>query len=366
MLPIIPTHSRSVQEDQLTKTIQNCYKRRRAKLFGIVVICVAALFSCSKDRSSSPGSAFEDSTEPAVFSVCPVAIEKITDLEPLGAMNPSGHTVPTDHVYFYTSWTYGEQPIYPPELLPVYAPGTGVVTWLLQGQGRDEDAKIMIRMNTWVHYYLDHVVLDSGIAVGSILTAGQQVGTTKGIAIDLGVTSDLVTLPGFVNPARYEGQTLHTDSPFKYFSEPLRSQLYALVRRNAPDKDGRIDYDISGKLIGNWFHESVPVSESMMPPAWPKQLAFCPDSNEPSELRISIGGTVCPAGKFKPSPEDPPFDEVGVSAGAVTYHLSYTESGYCGIMMVQLIDSTHLKVEVFPDAVGEGLPFTANAKIYTR
>lgn len=156
----------------MTKTIQNCYKRRRTKLFGIVVICVAALFSCRKDRSNNPGSAFENST--------------------------------------------------------------------------------------------------------------------------------------------------------------------------------------------------VPVSESMMPSAWPKQLAFCPDSNEPSELRISIGGTVCPVGKFKPSPEDPPFDEVGVSAGAVTCHLNYTESGYYGIMMVQLIDSTHLKVEVFPDAVGEGLPFTANAKIYTR
>lgn len=342
-----------------------CLFHRNPLVLIAVVLC-CQLLGCGKDKATNPKSEVEESTEPAVLTVCPVAIEKITDLEPLGAMNPSGHTFPTDHVYFYTSWTYGQQPIYPAEILPVYAPGSGEVTWILQVNGPHGDAKILIRMNKWVSYYLDHVVLDSTIAVGSKITAGQVIGISKGIAIDLGITNEQVVLSGFVNSQRYEGQTLHTDSPYKYFAEPLRSQLYALVRRNAPDKDGKIDYDIKGKLIGNWFHESVPVAESMMPPSWPKNLAFCPDSNDPLEMRISIGGTISSPGKFKPSPEDPAFDQLSPASGLVVYHLNYTEWGYFGIMLCQLTDDTHLKVEVFPNVVDSSLQFTANAMIYTR
>ena len=35
--------------------------------------------------------------------------------------------------------------------------------------------------------------------------------------------------------------------------EPLRSALYARVRRAGPDKDGKIDCDVPGRLVGNWF-----------------------------------------------------------------------------------------------------------------
>ncbi|MBK7091155.1 MAG: hypothetical protein IPH59_05465 [bacterium] len=331
----------------------------------LFAVCLT-IGSCGEDKSTEPKSPYEENTDPAIFTVSPVAIDKITDLEPLGAMNPSGHTIPTDHVYFYTSWTYGQQPIYPAEILPVYAPGSGVVTWILQGDGRDADAKIMLRMNKWVLYYLDHVVLDSAIKVGSIVTAGQIIGESRGIAIDLGVVNEQAALTGFVNPLRYGWQTLYTDSPYKYFSEPLRSQLYAMVRRNAVDKDGKIDYDVPGTLIGNWFHESVEVAESMMPPAWPKHLAFCPDSNEPEEMRISIGGTVSTPGKFKPSPTDPAFTDVTLQSGRVVYHLNYTEFGYFGIMLVQLLDSLHLKVEVFPNSTDLNQQFTDNAKVYSR
>lgn len=320
---------------------------------------------CHK-KSSDPVSSVDQNTEPAVLTVSPISLDKITDLEPLGAMNPVGHTFPTDHVYFYTKWIYGQPPLGPADTLPVFAPGSGVVTWILQQYGPSEDAKILIRMNKWISYYLDHVVLDSAIKVGSQIAAGQVVGISKGISIDLGMTNDTLILPGFVNPARYEGQTLHTDSPYKYFSEPLQSQLYAMIRRNAPDKDGKIDYDVRGRLIGNWFHESVPVDSSMGPSSWPKNLAFCPDSNEPTEMRISIGGTISTPGKFKPSPEDPNFLNVTKESGKVAYHLNYTEQGYFGIMLVQLTDDTHLKVQVFRDSINTNLNFTTESFNYTR
>jgi hypothetical protein len=161
-------------------------------------------------------------------------------------------------------------------------------------------------MNRKVYYYLDHVVLDSAVVVGARITAGKVI------------------------------------------------------------KDGKIDYDIRGTLIGNWFHDSVPIAESMMPSAWPKHLAFCPDSNEPNETRISIGGTVSSPGKFKPSPNDPPFEQVTPATGLVVYHLNYTEFGYFGLMLVQLTDDTHLKVEVFPDSHDDGIPFSDRAQLYCR
>jgi hypothetical protein len=303
---------------------------------------------------------------PGVFTASPIEVEKITDLEPLGAMNPVGHTIPTDHVYFYFAWCPGCPPQNPVPVLPIVAPGAGTVTWILQQAGLVPDFKVMIQMTGDFYYYVDHVILDPGIQVGTKVTAGQRLGSSNGIAMDLGVMYEAVTLTGFVNPARYAGQTLHTDSPFKYFSEPLKSQLYARVRRNAPDKDGKIDYDVRGRLIGNWFHESVAIADSMGPSAWPKQLAFCPDSNEPSQMRISIGGTVAPPGKWKPAPGDPDPAQVSVATGKVAYHLKYTDSGDYGLMLVQLLDDTRIRVQVFPGSTAPTGEFDGNALIYTR
>src|SRR5438874_1141304 len=69
-------------------------------------------------------------------------------------------------------------------------------------------------------------------------------------AMDLGIVNNAVTL-FFARPDRYIPGTLHADSPFKYFAEPVRSQLYARVA--AADKDGRISFDQTGTLAGNWF-----------------------------------------------------------------------------------------------------------------
>lgn len=127
--------------------------------------------------------------------------------------------------------------------------GSGRIIWMLNTQG---DMKVQVQMTGEFSYYLDHVILDAGIGVGTQVTAGQRL-----------------------------GQTLHTDSPFKYFAEPLKSQLYAKVRRNAPDKDGRIDYDVRSRLIGNWFHESVAIADSMGPAGGPSSWPSAPTPMNP-------------------------------------------------------------------------------------
>ena len=308
---------------------------------------------------------------PGTFTVSPIEVAAITNLEPLGAMNPPGHTIPTDHVYlYYIPINIGPVATADPwPVLPVHAPGSGKVSWMISSSGPNTDSKVMVDMTGDFSYSLDHVVLDPGIQVGSTVSAGQRIGQTGPYsgAVDLGVVYRAVTLPGFVNPARYEGQTLHTDSPYKYFTEPLRSQLYALVRRNAADKDGKIDYDVRGRLIGNWFHESVAVADSMGPAGWPKQLAFCPDSNNPTQMRVTIGGYCGLLGKWRPSPGDPDPAQVRVASGKVAYRLLYLgDNSRAGLMLVQLLDDTRMKVQVFPGSSANDGDFTASALIYTR
>jgi hypothetical protein len=57
--------------------------------------------SCGGGGGGSNGGGNGLPPGPGTFSVSPIEVAAITNLEPLGAMNPPGHTIPTDHVYFY-------------------------------------------------------------------------------------------------------------------------------------------------------------------------------------------------------------------------------------------------------------------------
>jgi hypothetical protein len=105
----------------------------------------------------------------------------------------------------------------------------------------------------------------------------------------------------------------------KLYDNPLRRQLYSKLARESSDKDGRIDYDIAGRLVGNWFLEGLSVTESSRgsPAIWAKQLAFACDVHEPNARCVSIGGTVAPAGLYRLSADSPDPAEVNVKSGLV-------------------------------------------------
>ena len=58
------------------------------------------------------------------------------------------------------------------------APGGGLVLTVLSRTVGLPDYKIEVAMSSTFTYYIDHIVLDSGITVGSTLTAGQRIGHT--------------------------------------------------------------------------------------------------------------------------------------------------------------------------------------------
>lgn len=345
---------------------------RRSSLYGIcrlLTLCPLLLLSALLP-SWKASAAVAPSSPPAVFTASPLPLDQIQAIIPLGNLNPrGGHVFPTDHFYF----DYGQAPG-----LFVAAPAAGTVFAIRRQSGRD--SKIEVRVDAYLSYYLDHLLPESTLRVGSQLQAGQVVGHASARSrLDLGAYDSRVSLPGFVNPARYPAPTLHTVSPLALFSEPLKGQLYGKVDRAGPDKDGKIDFDRPGRLAGNWFHSSLSLDESRRgePEVWARQIAFVYDVRQPSAVRISIGGTVAPAGVYGVQPGVPDPAAVDVTNGVVEYELRPSGSTRIaadedslksiGFLRVQLVGQQKLKVQFVPrQAMSRIEKFANAASIYER
>lgn len=302
----------------------------------------------------------------AQFSVSPIADPVAGSLTALGNLNPPGHTLPTDHVYFYQQSLAGGSP-FNNVVRTVYAPAKATVKYVI---ANGSEVQVGFQATSTFVYYFDHLTARAGgLSIGTIVEAGEVVGTATS-TLDLGAWDTAVTLTGFVTPSRYSDGTLHCVSPWKYFTEPLRSQLYAKIYRapGASDRDGKIDVDVPGRLAGAWFDSSVPkTSEAAGPNGWPKQLGFVYDLYDPSIVRISIGGTIAPAGLWGIDDTAPRPVDVSTASGLVAYRLRYafqTNVSY-GVMLVQMTSDTEIRVEVFVGATS-ATAFTANARTYVR
>jgi hypothetical protein len=331
-----------------------------------VIVAVLVAAGCGGENASSPGAPSPAETPGTTLSFSAALVDpaNVDFILPLGNLNPPAHTFPSDHIYFYVGFLRPEI-----RLVPVFAPGDGTVQTILRSAA--PDVKMFVRATTSLTYYVDHVVLDPEIREGMRLTAGQRLGTSgpTSFGVDLGVINANLT-QRFVVPARYPGDTIHADAPLKYYEEPLRSQLYGMVRRESADKDGRIDFDVPGRLSGNWFLEGLPIAESAQPTAWARHLAFVFDNVQPSMPRISIGGRLALAGLFGVDGSGPPFESVGPESGLVTYrlrtggHIGAPLEASIGTLLVQMLDATHIRVESIPGA--SPTAFSAAAVVYTR
>ena len=334
------------------------------RLPAILLLCVClfmAVIACNKKDEYKE--VYNGPNYPASFTNSPIEVSKINFGLSLGWIQPSGHTIPTDHVYFWYSNPNNST------TLPVYALCPGKIEHILTVPVMGiKECKVWFRVNEKFSYYLDHIVLDPSLAENSLVTAGQKIGTTGyGTSIDLGAIDETITLSGFVNPKRYYSEELHCGKPYTYFTEPLRSQLYALVDREGTDKDGKIDIDVPGRLVGNWFLDGS-VFYTDGPDGWDKELSFAFDIQHPSIVLVSIGGTIGLTGKWT-IPDDALLpSQVSVASGKIAYRLYGSKADWQqrGLMIVQMTDDTHIKVQVFPASTASDASFDANAKTYAR
>jgi hypothetical protein len=306
----------------------------------------------------------------ALFAVMPTAPVPGLSLTALGSLNPPGHVLPTDHVYLY-SWdlsVFGSQA--QQGTRNVYMPATGALFLKLQTSGSVPDWKLMFRATDNFYFFLDHVLPTIAMNLDSTYTAGTLIGTTDpGSTLDLGAFDASVTHDGFLVPERYPYQTLHAVSPWKYFSAALQPAIYAQVYRapGAADKDGKIDFGIAGKLSGDWFVQGMPADSSYEPYGWTRTVSFAYDYYDPSQVRISIGGTIGAAGVWAVDPSAPPPANVSTANGIVIYPLINPFDGGppVGRVLVQMTTDTQITIELF---MGNNTvtQFDANAYTFIR
>jgi hypothetical protein len=325
-----------------------------------LIVSFGLLLALTRESAAAP-------IPDCVFTVSPLDPGQIREIIPLGNLNPmGGHVFPTDHVYL----NYANQPG-----LTVLAPAAGMVTAVRNQLGGG--SKVEIRVDKNISYYLAHLNLEAGIRAGTKVSAGQKLGLASGRSmLDLGASDARVRLFGFVNPARYPLPMVQAISPLKLFSEPLRTQLYAKVMRKGPDKDGKIDLDSPARLLGNWFHENLSVKDGSRgdPQVWAKQLSFAYDVRDPGAVRISIGGTIAPAGLYAVAAAAPDPAQVGAETGLVKYRLaaiggktSKPPNPDSGLLLVQLLDEHRLKVEYFTAPTGDDAKdFDQRSTVYER
>jgi hypothetical protein len=342
-----------------------------------VSLLLVAAIGCGDGRHGPTASEYNPygitTTGPGVLSVSPLDTSTVWAASPLGKLGPPGHVLPTDHVYinFVDAWS-GNQLANDCSKRPVYAAGAGYVDFILVTEAAG-DTKVDVWMTKTFHYYYDHVLLLPGITLGTKVAAGQQIATTTGRcpSIDLGAYDLDVTLPGLVKPDRYGDATRHAVSPYKYMTPALRDFYYRKSRviDGVPyDRDGRIDFGVSGKLIGDWFHSSLPVdlSSTGTNNGWTKSIAFVPDWYD-AKPRISIGGTIGPAFHFAIGKTDPDPVTVSTSNGLIVYELTLPGAfERYGWLLVQMTAADRIKVEYIGTPNSKPLTFTGAAQEYIR
>lgn len=274
---------------------------------------------------------------PVTFGTPPMRLQDIGSLIPLGLMT-GGHVTPIDHMYYY-----GKDQKAKADTYPVYAIANGVVKDIgTRTHPSNSDPKVTITDHrVWIQYTCDfYSYFDLATSLSPKLQQaldrhqfdvpikeGEIVAYVGGQTLDFGVYNWGLTLPGFVNPSDYDVEKwkVHTDDPFKYFKEPLRSQLLVLDSRQAEPRGGKIDYDIDGKLVGNWFKEGTKGYEGDRANPngyWVTHLAFAYDDLVPSTVKVSIGSYPGGAAQFCVIGNTPDPATIGITEGLTKYQLT--------------------------------------------
>jgi len=322
------------------------------------------------------------------FMSPPRRLEDTAFIEPIGLINAnSGHVTPTDHGYYYPpNWKPQDNPA---EFKDVLSPADGTVTTVQLVGGRQGDYRLVIHHTcTFYTIYIHVKELSPKIAkaVGDFtsmtkntnipVASGEVIGRAN--AFDFSVHDDDVVLKGFIVPEHYDGEPwkIHTVDMFAYFVEPIKTQLLDKNIKQSDPKAGKIDYDVDGRLVGNWFVQNTngyrgTESNQKAGRYWATHLSFAYDGIDPSLIMISIGDYNGESKQFSVKGNSPNPKDVGVSTGLVKYELvnydymvgdtgrywdriSYAKGVKAvgtnevqGVVLVQLMSDRKLKVESF-------------------
>ncbi len=346
-----------------------------------------------------------EKTGSVMFTHAPMDVSEIEMIQPIGLMI-GGHVTPIDHGYYNSKkWKSVERKV--EDFVDVYAPAAGFIE--VQSMPSEYasssvgDYRLVIYHTCTFYSIFIHVnqlseKLQKVVAKGPIVKveAGEVIGRAP--AFDFSVHNEEVLLSGFLVPESYDAEPfkLHTVDMFDVFVEPLRTELLAKNIRQAQPRGGKIDYDIDGKLVGNWFEEGTNgyfgrKEFAQMPGYWKSHAAFAYDALDSSLVVVSLGDFGGEARQFAVKGNSPNPKDVGVGDGVVTYVLvkydyttvsgenwdrwHYAQLGKAygveeqkeGVVAVEMISDRKMKLEVFVGGTASTVNgFSGKEKVYVR
>jgi quinol monooxygenase YgiN len=345
---------------------------------------------------------------PVTLGTSPMKEEDFVFLIPYGLMIGS-HVTPIDHQYFSPTDFYSPRDTY-----EVMAMADGKIVDIQHRlmppseydlNGTDEYRIVFMHTCTFFTYYdlvtsLAPDILEefnrsknnNYATLDFEVQEGEVIGWIGGQTLDFAVWDTEITLEGFVVPEHYESEAwkIHTADPYNYYSDELKELLTEKNLRTTEPIAGKIDYDIDGKLIGNWFEEGTGGYAGNGENYWDTHLSIVPEHIDPTATMISIGDFDGEAKQFIISRDSQDPSTVSTDSGLVMYDLydlEYLKSDGSswdrftlvknvrteptqqnnGCILFQLIEDRRLKVETFPDIVcSESFQFTSNSIIFER
>ncbi len=349
-------------------------------------------------------------TGPVRFSHAPMGLDDTQRIVPYGLM-VGAHVCPIDHGYFYP------KPREDQGHVDVVAPAPGFIVQVghrtsmagssERGREYDDYALVIEHSGTFYTQYdlLTKLApkvlaaLDPGVRerfaakrMGPVVAAripvaaGECVGQVGGRSLDFGVVNTETRLRGFLTPRLYGHYAwrVHVVDPLDYYDEPLRSRLLSLLVRKAAPPFGKIDYEVDGRLVGNWFlADSGGYAGNPRDPRgyWTGHLAFAYHCVDPSRIIVSVGDFDGRPRQFGIRGNGPDPATVDAAAGVVIYELVYPpinsdgtaielgpdKRGVQGVIAVQLEADRRLRVEVFPGkTAAEVSEFGTAPRVYER
>jgi hypothetical protein len=332
------------------------------------------------------------------FDFPPVNLEKTELLVPLGLMS-GNHVTPVDHQYFQNFNNDKAN-------IEVYSPASGTISSIghMPNAPSGEDYRVIIDHTCTISSIYIHIDVlseklkkvipndDTHLNVRIPVEAGEVLGYYK-TNVDYNVVDRDVVLPGLLTPEFYEGEPwkIHVPETIEYFNEPIKSKLKELSIRIYEPISGKLDYDIDGKLIGNWFlKDTNGYKGEGLKDYWMGHLSISPDHLDPNHIIFSIGNYDEKQRQFGVKENSPDPSKIGPSSGQVIYELVdyeyYTTDGKIwdrstlqkiekarnsvqiqGTVLLQLLEDRMLRLEIFPNKEGsERIAFTNNSRIYER
>lgn len=360
------------------------------------------------------------------FKSSPIDVANLSFIFPMGKM-ASAHVTPVDHQYWIPNGLKSISSLTDePEKYEIFAPADGYIVSIEHStqaitegskQPPQDDYRVIFEHSCTFYTLLIHInkvnksILDQmtfkqdssaaghSSGFGRVkVKEGELIGKSGAHQFDFSVINTEVTLPGFVKPQSYNAEPwkVHIADPFDYFEEPLKSQLLAKSLRTIPPLGGKIDYDIDGKLVGNWFREGNggyfgnTSDRGASGRYWDSHLSVVYDPIDPTKITISTGNFNGASSQFAVLGNSPDPKSVDEKSGVIKYELVQrdyvTGSGQVwdertfdknlkfmadtqvkGVVLFQVLLNQKLKVQFFPGKTSQDVTdFTNTAQIYER